>query len=187
MSSDTEAGVHIGDEQLAALSQKSDGELDRILDVLRARIEEEFRLAERLDLKARQVFALAVAAFAGAQAAAYADLANGALLSGEKVVILVVALVAAIALGALTLLVHNYERLRRETDLRPMDILERSVTDTAQNLVSARLIVTLSEIAQSRSVGNDQRAGECRMLARSVRYALLLYIVELGLALAVRA
>jgi hypothetical protein len=174
------------EDQVERISRLSDPELDRILGVLRGRIEEEFRITERVDLKSRQLFALAAGAFAGAQIAAYAALASTAVSHPKKIVTLALAIAGAVALGALTLLVHRNERLRDEQDLRPLEILDWCMAEGATNIVSARLVLALSHVAQLRAGSNVRRKDGYEAISRAVFYTLLLYAVELVFALVVR-
>jgi hypothetical protein len=178
--------VSSSDDQLQAIACMSDAELDRMLAVLRGRIEEEFQITERVDAKSRQLFALAAGAFAGAQAAAYAALASAAVSHSEKIATLVLSAAGALALGLLMFLLHSHEGLREERDLNPALIRDWCQGDDGTNVVSARLVLALSRVAQLRASSNKARNLDYERFSQAVRCVLLLYTAQLVFALAVR-
>ena len=171
---------------LTSISQRNDAELDRVLTVLRGRIDEEFRISERLDTKARQGFATAAAFFAGAQAAAVASLAQANLGSVGKLAILASALAAAIALGVVANLLHSSEKLREERDLLPEDVMEWCCNLAEPNAIAAHLIQGLAEVASYRATSNAARVARCEDVSLAARWTLLICGIELACALATR-
>src|SRR3954447_13212499 len=96
--------------------------LDNVILVLQSRIDEQFRITERLDSKGRQGFAITAAFFGGGQAVAFSSFAADDVTSGEKLVVLIAAAFALLGLlvvgRRVTRLLHN----REETEFDPDDV-----------------------------------------------------------------
>jgi hypothetical protein len=155
---------------------------DLAIGALRAQIDEEFRISERLDGKARQAFALAAAFFAVTQTVAF----RGSLSPEERIAILIVAVPAAILLLVTATAVANLEDLRREKDIEPRAIQEwASEHDDMQ--FARTMIVHLREVADRRVESNTHRSALYAKVATRTRWSLILAAVELLLAMVMRA
>ncbi|HEX8743597.1 MAG TPA: hypothetical protein VF712_10730 [Thermoleophilaceae bacterium] len=159
-------------------------ELGHALDVLRARVDEEFRISERLDAKSRQAFALAAFFFAVVQTVAFGAFAQDDVRSLERVFLLAAAVFAGAALAKVAHRVTHGEDLQVESDLDPPAIVEwlRQNPDG----VSEQLIVELSETAPDRTANNEIRGRNFDGVVDATRLALILAGVELFVAIAVR-
>lgn len=173
-------------EDIASISQRDPADLESALAVLRARIEEEFRRAERIDRKARGAFALAAGFFAGAQAAAFASFGAASVTSAERFMILVAAIAAGSSLWIVALRLQQCEELKGEQDVPPKTIREWCRDQTEPRSVTARLIWTLSEVARCRSASNGTRAELCKKVILAAQLTSILCGVELVLALVAR-
>src|SRR3954465_14757211 len=92
------------------------GDIDNALTVLRARIDEEFRITERLDSKSRQAFALTAGFFAVVQTVAFGAFAQATVNGTERVLLLAAAVVAGGALIVVANRLTNGEELLEEAD-----------------------------------------------------------------------
>ena len=154
-------------------------DLDQAITVLRARIDEEFRISERLDSKARQAFALATGFFAVVQTLAFGGFAQTTVTPTERVFLLVAAVIAG---GCVVVVAHrlaNGEELLEEADVKPEAIVEWC--DEAGNdaeFVSTRLVSELAHMARRRADNNAIRARNYDAVAFSTRWALILAAVD---------
>jgi type VI protein secretion system component VasK len=158
------------------------------IEALRARIDEEFRITERLDTKARQAFALAAAVFAVGQTVAFGSFAAGNVVRSERVAILILAVMAALALALTAHKVADAEDLRRERDIDPSAI-ERWARERDDEMFAREMVVHLREVADRRAANNEKRAqvySGHRGVLYFVRWTLILTGVELLLALVFR-
>src|SRR4051794_36183298 len=131
--------------------------LDLAIAALRARVDEEFRITERLDSKARQAFTLAGGGFAIAQTVAFGSFGQAQIHDAARFATLGVAIIAAIAL---TLTAHKLtisEDLRREVDVDPAAI-ERWARELDDKEFGRRMVVQLRSVAERRHASNEQRA-----------------------------
>jgi hypothetical protein len=152
---------------------------------LRARVEEEFRISERLDVKARQAFALSAALFAIAQTIAL----NKEVAGTEQVLLAVLALCAVATLGMTAQKLVASEELRREKDIDPA-VIEEWARDTDDELFAQNMVVHLREVAERRAENNESRArlyNEGRGVIFWTRWTLILTGVELLFAVILRA
>lgn len=173
-------------EDIASIAQRDQADLDSALAVLRGRIEEEFRRAERLERKARGAFVLVAGFFAGAQAAAFASFGAANVTSAERFVILASALAAGASLWIVAHRLQECEGLKGEQDVPPTTIRQWCEDRSEPRSVTANLIWTLSEVARARSASNDVRASLCKKVLSVAQLASILCGVELVLALVAR-
>lgn len=164
-----------------------DGELEQAIGVLRARVDEEFRIAERLDSKTRQAFALAAAFFAVIQTVAFGSFAEGGVTSSERTLLLIAAVVAGVAVSNVAHKAGRAEDLRDEADLSPSRIVDwANHAGSDPEYVRARLLSGLAEVANERTTNNESRATKYDVVADAARLALILSGVELVIAIVAR-
>jgi hypothetical protein len=162
-------------------------DLDQAIGVLRARIDEEFQITERFATKGRHAFALAAAFFAVVQTVAFGSFQEGGVQPGERVALLVVALIAGAALVVVAHRVTGGEELLEEADIRPeaiVDWCEEAGDDP--EYVPARLVSELSRMARRRSENNAIRGRNYDAVEQAVRLALIATAFELVVAIVVR-
>jgi hypothetical protein len=161
-------------------------DLEQAIRVLQARMDEEFRISERLDSKQRQAFALAAAFFAVAQTVAFGSFAQGNLHSSARALIGILAVAAALVLVMVMHRLRDGEELRTEDDVRPDAIVKWCNEADDPGYVSARLVGELSEVAKRRSDSNKLRATNYDRVADVARWSLIATAVELLVAVALR-
>jgi hypothetical protein len=162
-------------------------DLETAITVLRARIDEEFRISERLDAKSRQAFALAAAFFAVVQTVTFGSFAQSSVSSDEKVGMLAAALIAGLALVVVAHRLTNGEELLDEDDVKPEAIVEWCNEAAGRpEYVSARLVGELAHVARRRADSNVIRDRNYESVAFATRWALILAGVELLVAIIVR-
>lgn len=152
--------------------------LDLAIDVLRARVDQEFKITERIDAKGRQVFALVAAFFAVAQAVTFGAFRATSLTSPKLVVL------AALATAAVLLVLLAGHRLadseepQGEPEVRPRDIecWAREKTDRA---FAEKLVVELRDVAEKRHEGNERRRSRYQRVELAARLALIFTAAEL--------
>jgi hypothetical protein len=160
--------------------------LENAVAALSRRIEEEFRIAERHDSKARQAFAVAVGLFAATQITAVASINRSSVHAGARIAIVAAAIVAGLALVVVAHRLINAEEPREEEDIDPDRILAWCEEGgEKREYVSGRLVRRLSEVAKARAQSNRDRAASYSAVATSARWAFLLTGTELVIALAV--
>jgi len=161
-------------------------ELVQMINALRARVDEEYRIMERLDAKARQAFTLVAAFFAVVQAVAFGGFAETGVTTAEGVVLAVLAIIAGVSVGVVGHCLRKEEALQEERDLDPDKILGWWREATGENYVSHRVAVGLAEIAKVRYANNETRAALYKQLDSAARLSLILSLVELIWAIVIR-
>ena len=174
----------------ASVNEREGGgrrDLEQAIAVLRGRIDEEFRITERLDAKGRQAFALAAGFFAVVQTVAFGAFAQIGVTSGERVLLAVLAVIAGLSLIVVAYRLTHGEELLEEIDVRP-DTIVKWANDAGDDpeYVSARLVTELANVANRRDANNATRAGDYDNIVDATRLALILAGVELIVAIVVR-
>jgi hypothetical protein len=173
------------------LANATSDAIRHIVDVLRGSVEQEFRSAERLSTTARQTFAVAAAFVAIAQSFAFGSFRAQQVTHAGRLA-LVISAAAAIALlivaGVATVRVDKDDD-KPERDVNP-EYLTESVARLKQGTANADVVADLAnayrQVLESRQRANRQRSRARRTARRWVVAALLLTVVELGVALYVR-
>lgn len=143
-------------------------DLQLAIEQLRARVDEEFRISERLDAKARGAFALAAGFFAVIQTVAAPTFGDGGVALGLRGLLAGVAVVAGGAVvGAAWLLVRHME-LGSEDDLKPSAIERWAKESSDEHYVGRKLVVELARVAEDRFEKNKGRADRYRDLQNCV-------------------
>jgi hypothetical protein len=161
-------------------------DLEQAITVLRARVDEEFRIAERLDSKQRQAFALASVFFAVVQTVAFGSFAQSNLHTTQRAIIGGLAVVAGLVLITVMNRLNNAEELHPEDDVRPEAVVDWCNEADSPGYVAARLVGELSDVARRRSSSNEARAHNYDMVATATRWSLIVTGVELLIAIALR-
>jgi hypothetical protein len=161
-------------------------DLELAITVLRGLIEEQFRIAERLDQKSRQAFTLAAAFFAVVQAVTFGAFAQSDVSSTERLLLLGSALVAGCALAATAHRLANAEEPREEENIHPERIAEWWEQADDEQHVARHLFVELVRVAKARAQNNLAREQLRARTATVARWAMLLTSLELLLALSAR-
>jgi len=162
-------------------------DLEQAIALLQARVEEEFRISERLDSKARQLFALAAAVFAAAQAAAVASLDGSANTSGTgRLIVLVSAVSGALMLLLVGQRLANFEEPMEEKNLDPDEVRDWIEENEGEEPVLLAILGGLSRLAKDRSRNNKARKDRYGPLQSAARWSLIISVVELFLAIGVR-
>lgn len=159
-------------------------DLDQAIAVLRARVEEEFRISERLDSKSRQTFAVAAGFFVVAQTVAFS--AFGDVSGSESILIAVFAILAGLAVLVTGHHLATGEDLMDESDIEPDAIVKWCNDATDSEYVSVRVVSNLRDVANDRHTNNEIRGRNFDRLVVPMRLALILSMVELALAILVR-
>jgi hypothetical protein len=156
-----------------------------MIDALRARVDEEYRLMERLDTKARQSFALVAAFFALVQTVAF-DAFGEAATAGR---LILAGLAIAAALSGLVVGHHlrNEEELQPEPALEPDRILQWWEEANSENYVAVRLARGLEVEANKRYANYLKKTRLYKTLDSRARLALILTSLELLGAIAIHA
>jgi hypothetical protein len=165
------------------------GDLAQAIAVLRARIDEEFRIAERIDTKQRQSFAFAAGFFAVAQTVAFGGFAQSGFGQADRAIVAIAAVAAGFFLIVVAHRLNNGEELQPEDDLRPESIVEwaNEAEDAADpEYLQARLVSELARVARERTTANKQRARRYDRVAWAARASLIATGVELLVAIALR-
>lgn len=167
----------------------SGARLDLAITALRARVDEEFRITERLDSKARQAFALAGGGFAIAQTVAFGSFGQDQIHDAARYLTLGLAIIAGVALTLTAHKLTDAEDLRPEKDIEPAAI-ERWARERDDAMFAKEMIVHLREVADRRAASNAGRA-ELYSGHRGVlfwtRWTLILTGAELIFAIIFRA
>ncbi len=164
----------------------SANDLEQAIAVLRARMDEEFRISERLDSKQRQAFALASVFFAVVQTVAFGSFAQGNLHTAQRAIIGGLAVVAGLVLVVVMHRLNDAEELRPEDDLRPEAVVNWCNEADSPGYVATRLVGELSDVARRRANSNKVRAGNYDSVANAARWSLIVTGVELLVAIALR-
>jgi hypothetical protein len=161
-------------------------DIERTIEVLRDRIDEEFRISERLDSKARQLFALAAGFFAAVQAVAFGAFGNGGLTKADRLILLVFTLAAGTVLLLVGHRLANAEEPLKECDIRPDELVEWLESGDSEEQVLLRQVGALAEVAKSRAANNARRKDRYDELQPIARWSLIASSVELLAAIVVR-
>jgi hypothetical protein len=181
---DREGSSHVDQSSTVGVAARN---FENAVTVLSRRIEEEFRIAERHDAKARQALAIAAGFFAATQVTTVASLNRSSVHAGARVAIVAAALVAGLALVVVARRLISAEELRKEDDIDPDRILAWCEEGGEKpEYVSGRLVRELTEVAKARAHSNRGRAERYSAVATATRSALVLTGIELMIALAVR-
>lgn len=159
--------------------------LELAVFALRARIDEEFKITERLDTKGRQMFALAAGFFVVAQAVTFGAFRQQHVSGARLLVLAALAGLAVIALAACGHLLANAEEPDKQTDIDPRAI-EAWARDLDDEGFAQHLVVHLREVAVARASVNARRAARYGRLESAARFALIIAAVEIGFAIAFR-
>lgn len=162
-----------------------DKRIELAVAALRDRIDEEFRITERLDAKGRQLFALAAGFFAVGQAVAFGSF-HAAAVHGIKLG--VIALLAGLALGGLVIAGHrlaNAEEPAPEEDIDPGKI-EEWARDRDDEEFGPLLVVHLRAVADARTASNKKRVARYGGIESMARWTLIVTGCELVLAIIFR-
>ena len=158
--------------------------LDHALGVLQSRVDEEFRISERLDTRSRQAFGLAAAFFAVVQTVAFGAFAQEDVTSLERVFMLISAVLGGIALAGVAHRLTHGEQLQDESDIEP-DAIIRWLQEKP-NAFTEQLVTELSVTAQARTDNNEIRGRNFEAVVTTTRWTLILAGVELLVAISVR-
>lgn len=162
-------------------------DLDHAIATLRARIDEEFRISERLDTKGRQAFALAAAFFAVVQTVTFGSFAQSTINHGERVGMLIAAVAAGAAVAFVAFTLVSGEKPKEQEDVKP-EFIVKWLNEAGDNpeYVSVRLVSELSRIARGRANNNATRTRNYDLVAAATLAALVFAGTELIVAIAVR-
>jgi predicted alpha/beta hydrolase len=161
-------------------------DLAQAITILRARVDEEFKIAERLDSKGRQAFALAAGFFAVVQTVTFGSFAQNTITSGERPFLLAMAVLAGACVAAVGHRLTHGEDLLGEADMKPEAIVEWCNEADENDYVAVRLVAELSRMARRRAENNAIRAKNYDAVANAARVALVVAGVELLVAIVVR-
>lgn len=155
------------------------GDLDHAIAVLRARVDEEFRISERLDSKGRQLFALAAGVFAVTQTVVFGSFSENRVGTDERVALCVMALLAGLALWWTAHAQADGEDLAEEGDTRPEAIVEWVNAATTDRQVTLQILGELARVARERDTSNRARAVRYDLVQTRARWVLILTATEL--------
>ena len=163
-------------------------DLEQAATQLRTRIDEEFRISERLDAKQRQAFALAAGFFAVVQTVTFGSFAQDHVHAGERVWLLAQVVLAAGALYAVAHRLRHGEELQEVDDVRPDLIVQwlEEADDDDPEYFMARLVRRLSSVAEDRIANNRIRTRNVDAVDSGARWVLIFSGVELLVAVIVR-
>ena len=153
---------------------------------LRARVDEEFEISQRLDSKMRQAFALAVGYFAVVQTVAFGSFAERGVNPSERLLLLVAVIAAGFGLLAVAHRLTNGEELLDEHDTRPDAIIQWLNEAAADDYVPSKLVVELAETAKDRTANNAIRGRNYDAVVAAARSTIIFTTVELLMAITVR-
>lgn len=164
----------------------SSEDLGNAVTVLVARIDEQFRITERIDAKGRQVFAVCAAFYVAAQTLAFTIFGEDGVDHFERASLSVTVLVATVALVHLAQRLLDNERLREERLFDAGGIVSWFEQANDDAYVSRQLIHNLAHVADERVKTNEQRVAGYSSVLASARWALLLTALEAAVAVVVR-
>jgi hypothetical protein len=164
----------------------SSADLSQAITTLRSRIEEEFKIAERLDSKARQAFALAAGFFAVVQTVTFGSFAQSQISGNERHWLLAAAVVAGACVAAVAYALTHGEKLQDEDDVRPEMIVRWCNDADGDDYVAVHLVGELSMVARNRTDNNKKRGAHYSTVVTATRVALFSATVELLVAIVVR-
>lgn len=182
------SGASSGRHESASGAGGGGEDLVQAITFLRGRIDEEFRISERLDSKSRQAFALAAGFFAVVQTVTFGSFAQSSITSAERVVLLVVALLAGLAVAWVAHKLSRGEELQDERDINPGSVVgwvEEADPDDTQHVL-VRLLSGLRDVAERRTENNRIRERNYEAVATATQVALIAAGIELITALMVR-
>jgi hypothetical protein len=159
---------------------------EHAIEILRGRIDEEFRISERYDSKARQLFTLAAGFFAAVQAVAFAAFGSEHLSTGDRITVLAFTVAAGAALVIVGHRLANAEAPLKEHDVPPDDLIAWLESEETEEEVLLRQVGALATVAKKRAKGNVKRKKRYDDLEQAARWSLIVSGVELLIALAVR-
>lgn len=162
----------------------SSSDLEQAIGVLRARVEEEFRVAERLDSKQRQAFALAAGFFAVVQTVAFGSFQDVG--TPGRVLLGIVALAAGLAVLVTGRRLTDGEELQPEDDVSSEALVRWCNEADGPDYVAVRIVSRLSTVARNRHESNKARALRVDAVQNATRWALILAGVELVFAVLFR-
>lgn len=156
--------------------------LGQAIEVLQARIAEEFQVSERINTKGRQAFALLTAFFAIAQTIAFGGFGLSHPQGATAVLLAIVATFAIVALLVSGHRVLGLEELQPEAYLKPEKVVQwaKAGPDRA---FAQQAIVNMAEIADRRRKSNEKRAEQYRELESSARLVVVLIAAEILIAI----
>jgi hypothetical protein len=161
------------------------GRVGLAIELLRARITEEFQITERLDAKGRQAFALAAAFFAVAQTVSFGAFRATQITGVERFGIALLAGAAAVALLLTGSRLADSEEPQREQDIKP-SILETWARENDDEQFGRLLLVHLREVADRRHESNERRVKRYAAVESRARVALIFTTAEILFAIACR-
>lgn len=164
----------------------SSADLSHAIATLRAHIDEEFKIAERLDSKSRQAFALAAGFFAVVQTVTFGSFAQAQISGDERHWLLVAAVVAGASVALVAYVLAHSETLQEGDDIRPEKIVQWCNEADDEDYVAVRLVSELGEVARNRTDNNKKKSAHYRLVVRATRLALCLASIELVVAIVVR-
>jgi len=126
--------------------------------------------------------------FAVVQTVAFGSFAQGGVTTGERIVLLVMAIVAGFSLVVVASKVRDVEGLKPEDDLKPEAIVKwlNEAPANDSEYVSKKLVAELSRVARSRTESNGTRAATYERVEVWVRLSLIAVASELVVAIIVR-
>jgi hypothetical protein len=140
------------------LTGDGDDGLDYILDVAKAEVDFQFRVSERLDSKARGLFALAGAIFAAAQALALRQDVLNRLSSSDRAYLIDVAEIAGVLVGlallatAFAIFARREKSVESETLFQWMNqLVNENMTHTVVSQKVVQLYITLMHERQKKN------------------------------------
>jgi hypothetical protein len=164
----------------------SSDDLGNAITALVARIDEQLRIAERIDTKGRQVFAVCAAFYVAAQTLAFTIFRENDVDYFERASLSATALIATVALVYLAQRLLDNERLREERLFDASGIVSWFEQADDDSYVSRQLVHNLAHVADERVRTNEQRVAGYSSVLVSARWALLLIALEAAVALVVR-
>jgi hypothetical protein len=163
-----------------------EADLAQAITLLRARIDEEFQVSNRLDSKQRQAFALATAFFAIVQTVAFGAMDTNGVTQDERILIGLTGVVAgAFVVWVATRLIEA-ESLKSEDDVKPEAIVGWYETATKPTDFAGHAVQELRVVAERRRDSNKVRADRVRDVQGAAALALVFTGVELLAALVVK-
>lgn len=161
-----------------------DHDADRVIEIARTAIDQEFAIAERLDAKSRSLMTLAGSWFAVAQAVAGATLGAKGVAHGWLYAVAILAGLGALVLAATLWRGSRIWALRQEVDIVPETLFAmRERARVAEGDFSDDLLRHYAAILQSRRMTNLDRVAHTRKAERLWAVAVLFPLLELVVAL----
>lgn len=174
------------EDDLAAIARRDPDELGHALAVLSARVDHEFKVAERLSSKSRQLFTIAAVLFAGAQAAAFGTFAQASVSTLERSALLLATLVAVFWIAVVAARATDGEDLQDERAITPVGVFDACRRDERPGMLTATLIWASAAVVQARASSNRDRERRSESAAFATRCSIIATGVEFVIAIAVR-